>query len=117
MAGYKLVEGLTYAAPAGEDLSQSLNRFVKINSDGDVVLAGADEKALGTLFEAAALGAMASVQIGGIAKAIASAAIAKGARVAVAANGLAKTGTTNPAGIALNGPSAANEVVSVALVG
>jgi hypothetical protein len=117
MAIFKLVEGLTYAAEAGEDLTGDLNKFVKLDSTGKVVLAGADEKALGTLFEEAPLAGAASVQIGGIAKVIASAAIAAGARVKVAAGGLAVTGTTNPAGIALTAATAANSVIPVALVG
>ena len=81
-----------------------------------MILAGADEKALGTLFEAGDEGAAVSVQMGGIAKIVASAAITVGARVGVAAGGLAKSGTTNPVGLALSGASGANSVISVALV-
>lgn len=117
MAIFKLPEAHTYAALAGADLSSSLNHFVKLNSSGQVVLCGNDEKPLGSLFEAAALGGAASVQTGGICKVVASAAIAAGARVACAANGEAKTSTgTNPVGIALNAVSAQGEVVSVDMV-
>jgi len=117
MAGFKLDEAWTFAAAAGADLSSSVNRFVKLNSSGEVVLCGADEKPLGTLFEAAALGAAASVAMGAILKVVASAAISKGDRVASAASGKAKTGTTNPAGIALTSAAADGEVISVAMVG
>lgn len=117
MAFFKLDETWTHAAPAGEDLSTALNKFVKMDSNGNYVLAGADEKAVGTVFEAAALNAPVSVAMGAICKVIASAAIAKGARVKVAAGGLAVTGTTNPAGVALTSAAAAGEVISVAMIG
>ena len=117
MAGFKLDEAWTFAGTAGEDLSTSLNRFVKMDSDGDIVLAGADEKAIGTLFEAGASGAAVSVAMGAICKVVASAAIAKGARVKVAASGKAVTGTTNPAGVALSSAAADGELISVAMVG
>jgi hypothetical protein len=117
MAIFKLVEGLTYAAVAAEDLSASLNRFVKLDGNGEVVLCGADEKAIGTLFEAAALGAAASIQMGGICKVVAGTSITAGARVACGANGKAKSGTTNPVGIALDDAAGDGSVISVAMVG
>lgn len=122
MAIQKLVEGLTYAAEAGEDLTGDLNKFVKLDNNGRVVLCGNDEKPLGTLFEEAAVDASgtergaASVQLGGIAKVIAGGVIAAGARVACGANGLAKAGTTNPAGIALSAATGSGSVISVALI-
>ena len=115
MAGFKLVEGLTYAADAGADLSSSINRFCKLDSNGDVVLCGADEKALGAIFEAGGLGAPISVQLGGICKVVSSGNITAGARVASAASGLAKSGTTNPVGIALNTVTTGG-LVSVAMI-
>lgn len=115
MAIFKLVEGLTYSADAAVDLSNSLNRFCVINADGEVALCGADAKPTGTIFEAAELGQPVSIQIGGIAKVVAGETIAAGDRVNSMANGLAGQGTTNPAGIALNG-AAVNELVSVALI-
>lgn len=115
MAIFKLVEGLTYAADAGADLSSSINRFCKLNSDGEVVLCGDDEKPVGSIFEAGGLGAPISIQMGGICKVIASAGITAGQRVACAANGLAKAGTTNPVGIALN-TVVTSGLVSVAMV-
>src|SRR5262245_47100431 len=114
MAGFKLDEAWTVAEVAGEDLSAKVNYLVKMNSDGEIVLAGADEKALGTVYEGAAEGAACSVAMGAILKVVASAAIAKGARVKVAAGGKAVTGTTNPVGVALSSCSADGEVISVA---
>jgi uncharacterized protein DUF2190 len=117
MAIFKLVEGLTYAADAAVDLSNSLNRFCVINSDGEVALAGNEEKPIGTIFEAAAIGGPVSIQMGGICKVVVGAvAIAAGARVNSGANGVAETGTVNPVGIALNA-AAPGAIVSVAMVG
>lgn len=117
MAGFKLDEAWTFAGIAGEDLSDAVNKLVVMNSDGEIVLAGSTEKALGTVFEAADEGAAVSVAMGAILKVVASAAIAKGARVMAAAGGLGVTGTTNPVGIALTSCSAEGEVISVAAVG
>ena len=116
MVGFKLDEAWTVAGVAGEDLSTKVNYLVKMNSSGEIVLAGANEKALGSLFEAGAAGAAVSVAMGSILKVVASAAIAKGARVAVAAGGKAVTGTTNPVGMALSSCAADGELVSVAAV-
>ncbi len=41
MAIFKLVEGLTWAGIAGEDLSTAVNKLVKLDTDGTVILAGA----------------------------------------------------------------------------
>lgn len=117
MAIFKLVEGLTYAGEAGADLSTSLNRFVKVNSSKEIVLAGNGDKVLGTIFEAAASGGPVSVQFGGIAKVIAGAAITAGAQVQSDANGAAITlAAGKAAGISLDGASAAGVVTAVALV-
>lgn len=118
MAIFKLVEGLTYAVEAGADLSSSLNRFIKINSSNQAVLAGSGDKVLGTLFEVAALGGPASIQFGGIAKVVAGAAITAGSRVQSDGNGAAITLAAGvSAGIALFAAAAAGEVIPVALVG
>lgn len=116
MAIFKLVEGLTYAALAAADLRLKLNHIATIDAAGLIALCGNDAKALGTIFEVGDEGEPVSVQMGGIAKVVASAAIAAGARVACDANGQAKTGTTNPLGIALAAAGAANVVIPVALV-
>lgn len=117
MAVFKLVEGLTHATIAAADLSSSLNLFAKLDSSGEAVLCGDNEKPLGSIFEAADLGGAVSIQTGGICKVIAQAAIAAGARVACGTSGKAKTSTgTNPVGIALNAVTADGEVVSVDMV-
>lgn len=116
MAIFKLVEGLTYAGDAGQDLSTSLNRFVKINSSKQIVLAGNGDAVLGTLFEVAASLGPASVQFGGIAKVVAGAAITAGARVQSDANGAAITLAAGVSvGMSLDGASGAGVITAVAL--
>lgn len=119
MAGMKLIEGNTHAGIAGADLSDSHNCLCKVDTDGEIVLCGDNEKPLGVIYEAAPLAGAVSVQLGsaGIAKIKAGAAIAQGARVACGASGLLKTSTgTNPIGIALDAANASGSVISVALV-
>jgi hypothetical protein len=117
MAIFKYAEGFSFSAVAAADLSSSLNLFAKIDSNGKIALCGADEKPAGVIYEAAALGAPCTIYSQYIAKVVASGAIAAGARVASAASGQAKTGTTNPAGIALNATTAAGQLVSVLMCG
>lgn len=121
MATMKVHESFLYAAEADADLRTKLNFICKVSSDGEIALCGNDEKALGTIYEvnltatAGQLGPV-TVQFGGIAKVVAGAAITAGARVACDGNGKAKTGTTNPLGIALTGSNGDLEVIDVALV-
>lgn len=118
MAFQKLAEGFTYSAPAGADLSTSQNFAAKVDSSGNIVLAGDNDKILGAIFEAGALNAPVSVYWASICKFKAGAAIAKGARVACGANGKVKTSSgTNPIGIALDAAAGDGSVVSVAMVG
>lgn len=120
MATALVNEGFLWALEAGADLTDSVGKIVKVDSSGNAVLCGADEKAFGVVYEAALSGSApygpVTVQFAGVARVRASAAIAAGAQVAVAAGGLAKTGTTNPIGIALNAAGGAGEVISVALI-
>lgn len=109
-----MVEGLTWADEAAADLSSSLNRFVNVNSAGQIILASAAGITVGTLFEAAALGGAASIQTGGVAKVIVDSAVTAGTRIQVGASGGAAPGTTNSPGIALSG-GAAGTVISVLL--
>lgn len=119
MARAQVNEGFLVALEAGADLTDAVGKIVKVDANGAAVLCGADEKALGVVYEnslasSAPYGPV-TVQFAGIARVRASAAITAGATVAVAAGGLAKTGTTNPIGIALTGATQAGEVISVAL--
>ena len=108
-------QGMVDARTAGEDLSEKLMYIAKLNSSEEAVLAGNDEVGYGVITEAAAQGAAATLQISGIAKVVASGAINAGAKVAVAAGGKAKAGTTNPIGVARSTVSADGEVVEVNL--
>ena len=117
------------SVPAGANLSAKQNHFVKINSSGAAVLAGAGEAAIGVLVNDPTSGQTAAVQISGIAKVKAGASITAGAQVAVNADGeavsatLGRTNTTdtsatdaligsNVMGIALEG-AAENDVIAV----
>src|SRR5882672_779624 len=115
MAIFKLVEGLTYAANAASDLSDKVNYAAKIDASGLIALTTTDDKALGTIFEAADLGYPATVQFGGICKAIASLAMLPGVRVQSATVGKVKTGSTNPMGVSVNNGAADLSVISVAM--
>jgi hypothetical protein len=122
MATFKVHESLTWACEAGADLTGSLNRLVKLQADGTVVLAGSAEKALGPIIEvplSATAGRYgpASIQIGGIAKISAAGAIPAGTRVQATTNGQITPGTTNPVGVTLETAGAANVLVAVAMIG
>lgn len=116
MSIYKDV-GLSYARNAGADLSTSLNLLAHVDTDGDLVLAGAGEHAIGTIIEGAVADKPATVQFGGIAKAVCGATVAAGARVASDGAGKVVTATTGDfeVGTALEGGDA-EEVIPVALI-
>ena len=103
--------------PAGADLSSAQFKFVKISS-GAVVLCGAGENALGVLTNKPASGEAASVQIGGIAKVQADAALSTtGAKVMSSADGqaAAATSTNHVLGMTVTTAAAAAELVEVLL--
>jgi hypothetical protein len=73
---------------AGEDLSASQYKAVKIDSDGNAVLAGAGEKSVGVLQDKPLdIGHAGAVGFNGITKAIAGAAITAGSEVEVGTDG------------------------------
>lgn len=119
------------SVPAGADLSAKQNHFVKINSSGAAVVAGAGEAAIGVLQNDPTSGQTAAVQVSGIAKIKAGASITAGAVIAVNADGEAVTATkgtvnttdtsstdavvgSNVMGIAIEG-GAENDVIAVLL--
>lgn len=116
MAIYKDL-GFTYARNAGADLSGSLNLASHVDTDGDVVLAGAGEHVLGFITEAAVADKPATIQFAGIAKAICGATVAAGARVASDGAGKVVTATTGDfeIGTALEGGDA-EEVIPVVML-
>ncbi len=117
------------AAPAGVDLSASQYLAVKLDANGNVVLAGAGEAALGILADDPKQGQQATVQVRDVAKWVAGAAFdvdtlltpdANGRAVAATAAS-ADTGTGAITGskvlaLALKAASAAGEIVPVLIV-
>ena len=88
MTIFKYPEGLSYARNAGADLSGDLNKIAHVDTDGDIVLAGAGEHAIGTIIEAAIADKPVTIQFGGIAKVILGGTVTAGQRVASDAAGL-----------------------------
>lgn len=104
------------AIKAGEALTDKLHYIVHVDTDGDAVLAGAGEDCLGVVVEEAAVDKFATVQIGGIVKVIAGAAVTAGAAVAANASGKAITASgagTKTLGIALDAATGDGSVISV----
>lgn len=81
MSIYKLPEAFTYTAPAAADLSASLNRFVKIDTNGNAAIPNSGDKCIGTVFEAATATNPVSIQTGGIAKVVCGGTIPAGSEV------------------------------------
>jgi hypothetical protein len=95
---------LSYARLAGADLSNALNKFGMVDTNGNIVLATAAAKVLGTIIEENNINYPVTVQYGGQGKVIVgAAAVTAGAVIASDANGLAVAGATNPVGVALTG--------------
>lgn len=116
MAIQKIHESLVYAANAGEDLSAKLNYLAKIDTDGDIILATAGSAGF-PIIEAAALNSSATIQFGGIGKAIAGASFNAGVDLAADSDGKLTTAT---GGVAVVGHSLkaadAGDVVSYIIV-
>jgi hypothetical protein len=93
MATMKIHESLLYARNAGADLSGSINLLAHVDTDGDIVLAGAGDVAIGSIFEAAIENKPVTVQTGGIMKVkLGSGGVTAGAGVKPAAGGLGVSG-------------------------
>lgn len=103
---------------AAADLSALQYTFVTLNSTGDVIAATANGAAVGVLENAPTSGQAAWVADGGQVQVYASAAIAKGAEIAVATGGKAKTAASTNVivGRAVTAASAANTFVTVELL-
>ena len=90
--------GIDISRVAGADLSASQYLAVKLNSSGQVVVAGAGEAAIGILQNKPGAGQAATVRVGGASKAKAGGTIAAGADVAANSSGaivVATAGRTN----------------------
>lgn len=101
---------------AGADLSEKLFYCAHMDTDGDLVLAGNTEQVYGIISEAALSGKPCTVQISGVAKAIAGAAFDAGVPLMSNADGKVITATGAGAyivGYARNASGGANEIVEV----
>lgn len=109
------VDGADFDAKmAGADLSDKVNYLAKIDTDGDIVLAGNTQLVYGIIFEAAEENYPVTVQVKGLGKAVAGAAIAAGARVMSNGDGKAVTsGGTGDFGIARSSVNAEDEIVEI----
>lgn len=104
---------------AGADLSAAQFKAVSVDANGEAVVAGAGDFAVGVLQNNPGLGELATVQIAGISKMKADAAVAAGARIASSADGEAATSTVatdNSIGIALAAAAGAGEIIPVLVV-
>jgi hypothetical protein len=129
MATYR--EALVVSFVAGADLQNYPFAPVRLDTTGRVVLAGANERAIGILQNKPNAGEAASVMLYGISKAVAAGAITIGSPVVAAANGRVSaagafhnhgTASSNPPtaqqrilGFALTGATAAGQVIEVLL--
>jgi hypothetical protein len=111
MATTQLEAYNTISVLAGADLTASQFRFVKLSS-GAVVRCGTGEAAIGVLLNAPASGAIASVQIGGVAKVSADAAVTVDDKIMSSTDGqgATRTGVNNSLGIAMTAAAAAGEL-------
>ncbi len=101
---------------AGVAFTDKLYYIAHMDTDGDAVLAGAGEACLGVIVEENAVDKPATVQIGGVAKVVAGAAITAGAEVASDANGKAVTASgagTKTLGVALESATGDGTVIEV----
>jgi hypothetical protein len=129
MATYR--EALVVSFVAGEDLRNYPFAPVRLDATGRVVLAGANERAIGILQNKPNTGETASVMLYGISKAVAAGAISIGSPVVAAADGQVAaagafhnhgaasdnppTGQQRVLGFALTAATAAGQVIEVLL--
>lgn len=106
---------------ASDDFTDNQFYFVKVNSDGEIELAGDGEAALGVLQNkpgeaTEAAGEAASVRVYGVSKVVAGETIAAGEEVASDADGKAKVATLGDRvlGVALLGGDM-DEIISIVL--
>ena len=106
-----------WAFKAGADLTAAQYKAVKLDANGNIVLAGAGEAAVGILVDMPAAGEYGTVAVDGIAKAVAGGAVTPGVLLAADANGavVAAVAGNHIIGQALSGASAAGELVTLVL--
>lgn len=129
MATFK--EALVVSFIAGADLSSYRYAPVRLDANGNVVLAALNERAIGILQNTPTAGQAASVMLYGVTKAVANGAISVGAAVTSAGNGRVQaagtfhnhgaassnppTGQQRVLGFALTAATAAGQVIEILL--
>lgn len=104
---------------SGQDLRTKMYHLVKLDADGNVVLCGANERAIGVLDGKPNVGESVAVNILGTSKVVVGGAINVGDYVVSNENGqvIKKTDTdTNIVGIALENSSNAGEIIEILLM-
>lgn len=117
MAIFRVPAEFMYSEVAGEDLTGDLNKIVALTQQQTLVLAGNGALAIGTVYEEAALGEPATIQMFGIAKVKLGGTVQTGQRVMSNASGLgiAATSQLYSIGVALVG-GISGDVVPVSLI-
>lgn len=118
MAVYRIHESFLHAELAGADMTGNVNKIVKLNEAGAIVLGTNGDVALGTIYEEAASGYPVTVQFGCIAKVKLGGTVVPGQRVMSNGSGVGVAATAGlyAIGIALAG-GVSGDVVPVALNG
>jgi hypothetical protein len=103
---------------AGEDLSDKMYYLVKLDSDGNAVLCGSNEVAIGILDGKPKAGERSAVNILGTSQVVAGGEISVGSKVISDANGKAvalptDAGTYNVIGIALQSADSDGEIIEI----
>lgn len=107
---------LTVTVPAGADLSGSQYRLVKLDANGNAILATAGDLCVGVLQNKPTLGQGATIMMDGITKFIAGAAVASGVGVQSDANGAGITlAGGQRLGICMEAASGANVIAEMLL--
>lgn len=104
---------------AGADLRTKMYHLVKLDTDGNIVLCGANERAIGVLDGKPNVGENVAVNILGTTKVVAGGAIGIGDYVVSNANGqvvVKGNDDTNIVGVALESASNAGEIIEILLM-
>lgn len=113
------IPGLDISLPAASDLSSSQFLAVKINSSGQIALAGAGDAAVGVLQDTPASGQVGSVRLSGVTRMVCGGTVTAGDLVAADASAKAKTAVKSSTNTADAGASAdaliGSNVLGVAL--
>jgi hypothetical protein len=113
MAIQKQDGAFTDARPSGADLTGKEMYLCKDDGNGNAVLCTNEAIVLGVIQEGRATGLWSSFAFGGILRVVASGAISAGAKVAAAADGKVKAGTTNSFGVCRKDVAVDGEIAEI----